>query len=387
MTVSARWSAGVTCALLLAGCDALSGDAGPARWDLRIEPVPTDRQLEILVEEQSCAGGVSAAGRVVVDVDERGDAVELDVRVRARGGDQTCPGNPRTPHAVELDSPIGERDVVGLRRGLDVGAPTTRPVGIVLARLGSVPTVATDRSVSLDSWVELARRASGAAAESYLPPDESEVEYESESAAVGAAIGRLGLSPAGWHVLRLPTPWSGGSSWWLQFLDGHPVVQISADRRVLGWRAIGTGCADLPADWAPDDSFGDVERLDSLTDADRLDLTDLLADVDGLTSTAGRWMFDDARRCAAWIAVEDVVVEAGATITFTSWFGHWPGGAAGVPVEGVMGIAQDGRGVRLTTDGVELHLEPLATELVWGDVSSPLPCRLDSPFTAEVVEP
>jgi hypothetical protein len=116
--------------------------------------------------------------------------------------------------------------------------------------------------------------------------------------------------------------------------------------------------------------------------APRLDVDSWLASVPGLHPRDDGWKFEtpDAR-CETWAAIEDVALAHGATVTFTSRFGAWPepldvnGGAVRADV--AMGIADGSQGAMLTTDGDRLVLSDLDQDLVWTDVSSLVPCRLD----------
>jgi hypothetical protein len=58
------------------------------------------------------------------------------------------------------------------------------------------------------------------------------------------------------------------------------------------------------------------------------------------------------------------------------------GGA--VRAEVAMGIADGHRGVMLITDGDRLVVSDLDQDLVWTDVSSLVPCRLDQELTYTV---
>lgn len=77
------------------------------------ELTPDTREVEILVHEIECADGDSADGRIEEpEVDYTSDEVIVTVRVRAKDGDVTCPGNPLTPYVLELEEPIGDRDLL-----------------------------------------------------------------------------------------------------------------------------------------------------------------------------------------------------------------------------------------------------------------------------------
>ncbi|MFP5309218.1 MAG: hypothetical protein ACLGIR_06520 [Actinomycetes bacterium] len=90
------------------------GNAGE-RAEVRLAdtPSPGDTALRLLVMERACASGQAADGRVRVDeLTLTDDAVRLRVSVVPEGGDQSCPGNPWTPHEVDLGEPLGDRVVV-----------------------------------------------------------------------------------------------------------------------------------------------------------------------------------------------------------------------------------------------------------------------------------
>jgi hypothetical protein len=75
--------------------------------------------------EQACHGGEDAEGRVeVVTMNQTDTSIELDIGVRPDTSSDawTCQTNPATPFTVELDQPLGERDI------LDIGVSPVQPV-------------------------------------------------------------------------------------------------------------------------------------------------------------------------------------------------------------------------------------------------------------------
>ncbi len=92
-------------------------DGEPADW--RVSPDAAldadSTEIPIDVRERECASARPADGRIVVDVAANASTVVIDVRVRPLGGDQECPSNPITPYVVELDEPLGDREIVGER--------------------------------------------------------------------------------------------------------------------------------------------------------------------------------------------------------------------------------------------------------------------------------
>ena len=86
----------------------------PAWWRLRSSKIdPGSTSIPILVVEQGCSSGANAEGRIVADVIESNDQVRIDVAVKPLEGAQTCEGIPPTLYTVELDEPLGDRQIVG----------------------------------------------------------------------------------------------------------------------------------------------------------------------------------------------------------------------------------------------------------------------------------
>ena len=90
---------------------------GEASWTFDPEdprPGADTRTFTALVTERECASGKSSEGRVVgPDILEVGDEVLVTFAVRPLGGDmQSCPGNPVTRVAVDLGSPLGDRQLL-----------------------------------------------------------------------------------------------------------------------------------------------------------------------------------------------------------------------------------------------------------------------------------
>jgi hypothetical protein len=90
---------------------------GAASWTLdpaEPEPNADSRTFTAFVTERDCASGQSSEGRVVgPDILEVGDKVLVTFAVRPLGGGmQTCPGNPPTRVVVDLDEPLGNRQLL-----------------------------------------------------------------------------------------------------------------------------------------------------------------------------------------------------------------------------------------------------------------------------------
>lgn len=88
-------------------------DAQPAPFVPDGDPDPDSASIDVLVNEQACAGGQSAEDRIAEpEIDASDDAVTVTMRVVPRPGPQDCPGNPDTPYTLELDEPLGDRELL-----------------------------------------------------------------------------------------------------------------------------------------------------------------------------------------------------------------------------------------------------------------------------------
>ena len=103
----------------------MSEDLRDADLTVAHTPSPGDTSIELLVHERACASGQSAEGRVeLVALIETTEQVQLWIGVRPRPGDQTCQGHPPTAFTIELDEPLGDREIV------DVSVVPPRPVNV-----------------------------------------------------------------------------------------------------------------------------------------------------------------------------------------------------------------------------------------------------------------
>jgi hypothetical protein len=116
VTVGGLILAALSLLIVLVIFDEESPEAANWRVDPSASLGPADRVIPIIVNERHCASGQSADGRIVVGISYTPDEVHLDVEVRPRGGGQDCPGNPDTPHGVQLREALGEREVTGKDR-------------------------------------------------------------------------------------------------------------------------------------------------------------------------------------------------------------------------------------------------------------------------------
>lgn len=92
------------------------GETAVLELDPGRSPDREARTLALQVTERGCASGQPATDRVTVTVTETDDVVELVAAVTPPDGAQTCPSNPPTPVQVELDGPLGDRELVDAGR-------------------------------------------------------------------------------------------------------------------------------------------------------------------------------------------------------------------------------------------------------------------------------
>ena len=105
------------------------GKSSVAVWEVQGAYRPADTELSLLVNENACASGTSAEGRIQKpDVEYRSDSVVVTIRVRQRGSSESCPGNPDTPYVLRLEEPVGNRQLLDGGQS-PPGPPQLRPEG------------------------------------------------------------------------------------------------------------------------------------------------------------------------------------------------------------------------------------------------------------------
>jgi hypothetical protein len=83
--------------------------------DPSMPPTPDSAVIHLLVTEMECNSGEDAEGRVeVVSIEEGADSISVVLGVKPRDdvNGATCPSNPRTPFAITLSEPLGDRTIV-----------------------------------------------------------------------------------------------------------------------------------------------------------------------------------------------------------------------------------------------------------------------------------
>jgi hypothetical protein len=79
----------------------------------RESPTPSSTAIEVLVHETACASGEPVGDRLVgPDVDVTASEVRFGFLAEAQDGDHTCPSNPETPITIQLEEPLGDRELV-----------------------------------------------------------------------------------------------------------------------------------------------------------------------------------------------------------------------------------------------------------------------------------
>lgn len=100
-------------------------DLGEVDLTLSREHSPDDTVIDLWVHERACASGRSAEGRVeLIEIAETDGEVRLRIGVRSLEGAQDCQGNPPTAFAVELERPLGDREI------LDAAVVPVRPLTV-----------------------------------------------------------------------------------------------------------------------------------------------------------------------------------------------------------------------------------------------------------------
>jgi hypothetical protein len=100
-------------------CDprTLAIGSGSAVWWLNpafAEPIATDTEIHVFVNEMACSGASSPAGRILPPLASyEPDKLSLTVSVRSVGGAAACPGNPAQPVTIVLPEALGNRTLVG----------------------------------------------------------------------------------------------------------------------------------------------------------------------------------------------------------------------------------------------------------------------------------
>lgn len=160
-------------AVLATGCslvDRVTGEP-PQQAQWAVDPAAAVTQdateLPLLVGEVACASGRDASGRIEVAVDYHDDSIVITAYVRPREGDQDCQGNPPTPYLLQLDEPIGERELINgatdeiAQRPLELGdqavddGGSAAPSGMVVAE-GDVADRILLRAEALMLWAHRA---------------------------------------------------------------------------------------------------------------------------------------------------------------------------------------------------------------------------------------
>jgi hypothetical protein len=88
------------------------GRRSSATWELAEEPAPSDTRLVVIALERRCSGGRKLTQRNTrphVSYTEKAITIVVGVDPPR---DVTCPDNPPSRLTVELDEPVGDRELV-----------------------------------------------------------------------------------------------------------------------------------------------------------------------------------------------------------------------------------------------------------------------------------
>lgn len=116
-----RWngaSSGGDCTLQLTLPDGL----GEVEWMLTEDPDPAATSILLTATELTCTGGTAMGDRFNdPQVVETATQIAIVLSAQPLGGFQTCPGNPYLDVTIELDAPVGDREIVdGRSVGVDL---------------------------------------------------------------------------------------------------------------------------------------------------------------------------------------------------------------------------------------------------------------------------
>ncbi|SDU40052.1 hypothetical protein [Jiangella alkaliphila] len=86
----------------------------PGWWTLRTAPEPDTTSVDINVNSDECSSGQSPADRLTEPIVEyHADTVVITTRLEPQPpGGNTCPGSPSAPLTVQLDEPLGDRQLL-----------------------------------------------------------------------------------------------------------------------------------------------------------------------------------------------------------------------------------------------------------------------------------
>jgi hypothetical protein len=104
----------------------LPAELGEVEWTVSPVPAVSDTEIQVTATERECASGEAMGDRLLdPQVVETDDVVWIALAAVQPTGSQTCPSNPSTEVVIELDEPLGDREI---RDGLVIG-PITALLG------------------------------------------------------------------------------------------------------------------------------------------------------------------------------------------------------------------------------------------------------------------
>jgi hypothetical protein len=145
-------------------------------------------ELHVLVEEMSCASGLSAEGRITAQAVYGAGTVTVTAFTATQEGAQTCQGNPATPYLVHLSQPVGAATLLDggpypaeVRAGSGQGPTPSVPV--------SVPSAGCSTQAEAGKGcIRPPGSTYGAVASNPLAPDATFIQYTVRSGDTVATI-------------------------------------------------------------------------------------------------------------------------------------------------------------------------------------------------------
>lgn len=270
--------------------------------------------IPILAMERECASGLRGDDRIAVSVRESPKDVVVSVSFRIAGDDQSCPENPWTPTVVELDTALGDRNLVGVEeQPRETHLPSDLAYAPGLGRTppeGFVPTLVDGR---FDSVGEV--RCEDVGATELIAPQFGGAVFGDRDDLLAGLLESIGEPYAGFFATETPL----GSSEFAQYLDGVLVASVSVRRTSGGWSGAAARCTGLPPGWSADteptmavDASPEGIRVEPAGDDTLARLPTLLAAADGVEADDGRLRFASAAdRCRSIVSMEDLLESNG----------------------------------------------------------------------------
>ena len=238
-----------------------------------------------------------------MEVIETGSSVEILVTVDAAPGlSQSCQGNPSTPVTVNLDAPLGNRQLIDSSGLVSENWLPPRPdLPVIDAQLPEAAIISDQ--VGGGVWLEPT-----------CEPDEwfTDSTFVSADSVLATAIDAGGLPHTGWHAYRR----SDGGAMFVLATEGEVVAVVFAESAYVGFHAVAQVCEDLDEDAVFDsDPPISAESTPTASTADVAEVPERVVELllaSGFLSVGNEWVFPNpARRCDQIVALEDALTDDG----------------------------------------------------------------------------